>query len=345
MKYILLFLISLSLEAKSLSPLIIGHRGASGHKPEHTLASYQLAIDMKADYIEPDLVMTKDKVLVTRHENELSGTTDVAEKFPSRKATKKIDGVDVTGWFSEDLTLKEIKTLRAKERLPARSHAEDFKYEIPTFQEVIDLVKKESKKQKRKIGLYPEMKHPSYFKSIGLPIEKAMVDVLTKNGLNKKDSPVFIQSFEMTSLKEVKKISPLPLVFLLDDPNVIPYDHVLAKDPRTYLQLLNPDEFKKMKETITAIGPHKNYLIPVDKEGHLQKPTPLLKMAHEAGLQVHPYTFRSDKEFLPKDYEGNPEKEYHRFFELGVDAVFSDFPDDAIKARESFFKNKEEAKQ
>ncbi len=338
MKYFFLLLIGFSASAKSVTPLVIGHRGACGYKPEHTLASYQLAIDMRADYIEPDLVMTKDKVLVARHENEISGTTDAAEKFPDRKATKKVDGQDITGWFVEDFTLKEIKTLRAKERLDFRGHGEDLKYEIPTFAEVIELVKKESAKQKRKIGIYPEVKHPSYFKSIGLPLEKAVVDELKRNGLNKKDSPVIIQSFELTSLKEIKKLSPLPLVFLLDDPGVVPYDHVVAGDTRTYLQMLTPTELKKMKEVLYGIGPHKNYLIPVDKEGHLQSPTPLLKMAHEAGLKVHVYTFRSDKEFLPKDYEGNPEKEYHRFFELGVDGVFSDFPDHAVKARESFSK-------
>ncbi len=341
MKFIFLLLMSFSsISFSSYKPLIIGHRGASGHKPEHTLASYQLAIDMKADYIEPDLVMTKDKVLVARHENEISETTDVALKFPERKTTKKIDGKEKVGWFVEDFTLKEIKTLRAKERLSFRNHLEDFKYEIPTFAEILDLVVSESKKQKRKIGVYPEMKHPSYFKSIGLPLDQALIKELKAHNLNKKNSQVFIQSFELSSLVEIKKLTPLPLIFLIDDPQEIPYDHVLSNDKRTYLDLMTPAELKKIKSVVYGIGPHKNYVIPEDANKKLQSPTPLIKVAHDLGLKVHVYTFRSDKEYLNKEYDGNPEKEYHRFFSLGVDGLFSDFPDDAIKARQSFLKEK-----
>lgn len=336
MKYGLSFFIFWSLQSLATQPLIIGHRGACGYKPEHTLVSYQLAIDMKADYVEPDLVITKDGILVARHENEISETTDVAKKFPDRKTTKKIDGREITGWFVEDFTLKEIKTLRAKERLASRDHSEDFKHEIPTFREIIELVKKESQKNKRTIGIYPELKHPSYFKSIGLPLEKPLITELEKQGLNKKDAAVFIQCFELTALKELKKSTPLPLIFLIGDPGEIPYDHILAKDKRTYLDLLNPEEFKKMKSYVTGIGPHKDYIFPVDTNGKVKAVTPLIKLAHDAGLKVHAYTFRGDKEFLAKEYNGNSENEYHRFFAADVDGVFSDSPDQAVKALETF---------
>lgn len=346
------FLISLSLflnsattfaktkKLTSYKPLIIGHRGACGHTPEHTLKSYQLAIDMKADYIEPDLVMTKDKVLIARHENEISETTDVAEKFPDRKTTKKIDGKSVTGWFTEDFSLAEIKTLRAKERLPFRNHSEDLKYEVPTFSEILDLVQTQSKKNKRKIGVYPEVKHPSYFKSIGLPLEKALIEELKKHKMNTMKSPVIIQSFELSSLKELKKMTDHPLIFLIDDPQEIPFDHVLANDKRTYLDLMTPTELKKIKEVAYGIGPHKNYLIPEGKDRKLLPPTPLLKMAHDIGLKVHIYTFRNEEKYLNPEYNNNPENEYHRFFELDVDGLFSDFPDTAVKALESYNKDK-----
>lgn len=316
-------------------PLVIGHRGACGHRPEHTLASYELGIESDADYIEPDLVMTKDGVLIARHENEISETTDVARKFPDRKTTKKIDGEEKTGWFTEDFTLKEIKTLRAKERLASRDHSYDFKFEIPTLTEVIDLVKKESKKRKRIIGIYPELKHPSYFQSIKLPLEGALIKELNRHGLNTKKSAVFIQSFEMTVLRNIKNKVKVPLIFLVGEPQEIPYDHVLAGDKRTYLDLMQSESLKELSKTIVGIGPHKRMIIP-EVAGVLQKPTPLIAAAHAAGLKVHPYTFRSDKEFLHMSYAGNPTKEYHQFFEAGVDGVFSDFPDDAVKARKTF---------
>ncbi len=316
-------------------PLIIGHRGACGHRPEHTLASYELGIDYNADYVEPDLVMTKDGVLIARHENEISETTDVAQKFPDRKTTKKIDGEEKTGWFTEDFTLKEIKTLRAKERLAARDHSYDFKYEIPTLTEVIELVKKESKKRKRVIGIYPELKHPSYFQGIHLPLENALVKELNRQGLNTKKSAVFIQSFEMTVLKNIKDKVRVPMIFLVGEPQEIPYDHVLAGDKRTYLDLMQPESLKDLSKTIAGIGPHKRMIIP-EVSGVLQKPTPLIAAAHAAGLKVHPYTFRSDKEFLHASYAGNPLAEYHQFFDAGVDGIFSDFPDDAVKALKTY---------
>ena len=186
--------------------IVIGHRGASGYRPEHTLASYDLAINLGADFIEPDLVSTKDGVLIARHENEISETTDVANhpEFADRRTTKVIDGVSVTGWFTEDFTLAEIKTLRAKERLPFRDQCFNGLYQVPTFQEVIDLAKQKS--VDRIIGIYPETKHPTYFDSIGLSLEEPLLQILTENGYKGPNAPVFIQSFETANLQDLSLI-------------------------------------------------------------------------------------------------------------------------------------------
>lgn len=320
-------------------PLILGHRGACGYRPEHTLASYQLAIDMGADYIEPDLVMTKDGVLIARHENEISETTDVATKFPDRKKTKTIDGKTVTGWFTEDFTLNEIKTLRAKERLAFRDHSYDGQFEIPTFKEIVELALKQSEKTKRVIGLYPETKHPTYFKSIGLPLEKALVQELKNAGLNTKKSPVFIQSFELTNLKQLNKITPVPLIYLIDDPELIPADFQASGDKRTYLQMLSDEGLKEIKKTADGIGPYKRYIVTAKDDKKLTT-TDLVNRAHSIGLLVHPYTFRSEEKYLLKDYNKDSQAEYLEFFALGVDGVFTDFPDHAVKARELFLKPK-----
>ena len=318
------------------SPLILGHRGASGHRPEHTLASYELAIEMGADFIEPDLVMTKDKVLMARHENEISGTTDVADKFPDRKTTKKVDGKDITGWFIEDFTLSEVKTLKARERLAFRNHSYDGKFEIPTFKEILDLIKK----QKRVVGVYPETKHPSYFQSINLPLEEALIRELESHGLNKPGSHVFIQSFEMTNLKALRKLTKLPLIYLIDDPEMTPFDNVINKDPRTYKDMLSPASLKEISTIVNGIGPYKRYILPEGKDGELLPATSLIKDAHALGLKVHPYTFRNEAQYLNKAYAGDPQKEYQQFFELGVDGVFSDFADEAVKAKKIFLSNK-----
>ena len=313
-------------------PLIIGHRGACGHRPEHTLESYKLAITMGADYVEPDLVSTKDHILIARHENEIGGTTDVATKFPNRKTTKTIDGKKVTGWFTEDFTLKEIKTLRANERLEFRDHSFDGKFEIPTLNEVLTLVKAESKKLKKKIGVYPETKHPSYFQSINLPLEEPLVETLKNFKMNGKKSLVFIQSFELTNLKKLKKMTSLPLVYLLDDPEIVPYDNFLAQDKRTYLDMLKPENLKEISLTASGIGPFKRYIIPADSSNHALAPTKLIEAAHAVGLKVHPYTFRSETKYLLSDYNNDPTAEYFEYFKLGVDGLFTDFPDAAVKA-------------
>lgn len=341
-----LFLLSTAVSAQP-KPLILGHRGACGYRPEHTLASYQLAIDMGADFIEPDLVITKDGILIARHENEISETTDVATKFPDRKTTKIIEGKSVTGWFSEDFTLKEIKTLRAKERLAFRDQSFNGQFEVPTFKEVIELAQKLSKKLKRPIGLYPETKHPTYFQSLKLPLEEPLVKELKSAGLNKKSSLVFIQSFELGNLKKLKSLTKNKLIFLIDDPEVIPADFKASGDQRTYMQLLTPQGLKEIKKIADGIGPYKRYILPTKtiqgKDGQKSEeklsPTPLVKLAHAEGLLVHPYTFRSDERYLLKSYNNDPQAEYLDFFNQGVDGVFTDFPDHAVKARETYLKN------
>jgi glycerophosphoryl diester phosphodiesterase len=314
-------------------PLVIGHRGASGHRPEHTIASYELAIDYGVDFIEPDLVSTKDGVLIARHENDISGTTDVAQKFPERRATKTIDGKAITGYFTEDFTLAEIKTLRAKERLPFRNQGWNGLFEIPTFQEVIDLAKRRSRETGRVIGIYPETKHPTYFRSIGLALEPPLVKALEANGYADATAPVFIQSFEVGNLKELRKSTEVRLVQLMEDNKLQPYDFIVAGDPRTYGDLMTPAGLAEIATYAQGIGPSKRSIVPQGGDRSLLDATTLVVDAHKAGLLVHPYTFRDEPEFLASDYELNPIKEYLQFYRLGVDGVFSDFGDTAVRAR------------
>lgn len=341
-------------------PIVIGHRGASGYRPEHTLASYELAIEMGADYIEPDLVSTKDGILVARHENEISGTTDVATRteFSDRQTTKTIDGVPITGWFTEDFTLAELKTLTAKERIPQLrpdSATFDGLYQVPTLQEVIDLAAQKSLETGRTIGIYPETKHPTYFDSIGLSLEKPLVATLNANGLTGANAPVFIQSFEVGNLQYLRTLTDVPLVQLYDEATVQPYDFVANGSTRTYGDLLTPEGLAEVAAYANGIGPFKRLIVPaetVDADGDgkpddlngdgvisaadavLQAPTTLIDDAHGAGLLVHPYTFRREGFFLAPDYSSNPELEYEQFFALGVDGVFSDNPDIAVSVRD-----------
>jgi glycerophosphoryl diester phosphodiesterase len=329
-------------------PIVIGHRGASGYRPEHTLASYTLAIELGADYIEPDLVSTKDHVLVARHENEIGGTTDVAShpEFTTRKKTKVIDGNSVTGWFTEDFTLAELKTLRARERLPdvrPGNAAFDGLYTIPTLQEVIDLAKRHG------VGIYPETKHPTYFDSIGLSLEEPLVRTLEANGWAKKNSPVYIQSFEVANLEQLNGMTKNKLVQLLDATGK-PYDFVVAGDPRTYADLATAAGLEEIAGYADGVGPNKSLLIPRDANNMLGAPTTFVEDAHHAGLVVHPWTFRRENTFLPKDYQqGNPASpefaramgdapgEFGRFMRLGIDGLFSDNPDLAVATRETIF--------
>lgn len=320
-------------------PIIIGHRGACGYRPEHTLASYELAIEVGADYIEPDIVSTKDGVLIARHENDISETTDVGERpdFANRRTTKIIDGQAVTSWFTEDFTLAEIKTLRAKERLPFRNHSFDGQLEIPTLQEVIDLAKKKSAETGRAIGIYPETKHPTYFDSIHLSLEEPLVALLHANGYTSPDDPIFIQSFEVENLKQLKEMTNLPLVQLLAQTEKRPYDLIVKGDSRTYGDLTSPKELAQIADYAEAIGPDKRLIVPVTQETRLQSATSLINEAHAVGLRVHSWTFRDEKQYLAPEYNGNSEAEYEQFFQLGIDGVFSDFPDTAVKVRNQVF--------
>jgi glycerophosphoryl diester phosphodiesterase len=330
------------------SPVIIGHRGASGYRPEHTLSSYRLAIDLGADYVEPDLVVTKDGVLVARHENELSGTTDVADhsEFARRRTTKTINGRQLTGWFTEDFTLAELRTVRAKERL-ARLRPANRRYDrretVPTLQEIIDLVHRESGRVGRQVGIYPETKNPTYFDSIGLPHEHALVRSLDVNGLNHPDARVFVQSFETTNLRLLREVLRVPLVQLVG-PTGGPYDLVAAGRPRSYGDLVTPTGLAEIASYADGIGPDKGRILPRDAAGALSSPTRFVDQAHEAGLVVHPYTFRDENAFLPADLRlgtdpgarGKAGEEYALFLAAGVDGVFSDHPDTAAAARDEF---------
>jgi len=296
------------------APLIIGHRGASGHRPEHTLEGYRLAAEMGADFIEPDLVSTKDGVLIARHENEIGGTTDAAEKFPARRTTKTVDGQSITGWFSEDFTLAEIKTLRAKERLTFRSHAYDGKFQVPTFDEVIQTAQQLGRQLGRPIGVYPETKHPTYFRSIGLPLEDTLLASLDRAGWNRRDAPVFIQSFEGGNLRALRSQTRARLIRLVSSPADV--TDAALKDIASYAD---------------GIGPDKRLVIPVDADGTVHPPTDLVARAHALNLLVHIWTIRIDKEFLPAGYHGRAETEYEQFRDAGVDGLFTDFPDVAAR--------------
>jgi glycerophosphoryl diester phosphodiesterase len=318
-------------------PLVIAHRGASGYRPEHTLAAYALGARMGADYIEPDLVSTKDGVLVARHENEISGTTDVADhpEFASRRTTKTIDGVALTGWFTEDFTLAELKTLRAKERIPElrpRNTLYDGRYQVPTFQEVIELSKRLSRELHRPIGIYPETKHPTYFRTIGLPLEKPLA-----RALKRFHGPVFVQSFEVGNLKALDREIDAPLIQLLGARTAGPVGF-----ERTYGDMATPAGLKEIAKYADGVGPSKDYIVPRDAGGRSLAPTSFVKDAHKAGLLVHPYTFRNENAFLPLELRssadpaayGDAFAEYEQFFALGVDGLFSDNSDTAVEARE-----------
>lgn len=327
-----------------IRPIVIAHRGASGYRPEHTLASYELAISMGADFIEPDLVSTKDGVLIARHENAISETTDVAShpEFAARKTTRRIDGHEVAGWFSEDFTLAEIKTLRAKERLPFRDRSFDGRFEVPTFAEVLALARRRSGETGRTIGVYPETKHPTYFRSLGLPLEEPLLLALQEAGYRGRTAPVYIQSFEVGNLRELRKSTDLPLIQLLEAAGQ-PWDFTVAGDIRTYRDLATPAGLAEIAAYADGIGPDKRGIVPSGPDGRLLPPTSLVADAHHAGLLVHPWTFRSDGPFLAPEYGGDPEREYHQFYSLGVDGLFSDFSDTAVHARASWIGSRRSA--
>ncbi|WP_243773696.1 glycerophosphodiester phosphodiesterase [Actinomadura barringtoniae] len=334
-------------ERASHGIIVVGHRGAAGYRPEHTIASYELAAQLGADYIEPDLVPTKDGQLVARHENEIGGTTDVSKhpEFAGRKTTKTIDGAKVTGWFTEDFTLAELKTLRAVERLPdIRQHNTLYngRYQIPTLQEVIDLSKQLSRTYHRRIGVFPETKHPTYFRSIGHPLEPTLIATLKRNGLDHHDGRAIVQSFEPTSLQILHKSLCVPAMQAITTGS--PYDTVANGKGPTYDDMVKPSGLKDIAKYADWIGPEKARVIPLKSDGSLGTPTPLVKDAHAAGLKVISWTFRNENQFLPTDLRngtangdyGQALTEYGIFFKAGLDAVFSDNSDTAVIARKEF---------
>jgi glycerophosphoryl diester phosphodiesterase len=329
--------------------IVIGHRGAAGYRPEHTLVSYELAARLGADFLEPDLVVTSDGVLVCRHEPEIGDTTDVAShpEFASRKTTKTLDGEGVTGWFTEDFTLTELKTLRAVERLPhIRQHNTLFngRYEIPTFQELLDLRVRLSEELRRELGVYPETKHPTFFSNAGLPLEPRLLEILQRNHLNRPDAPVFVQSFEVTNLKQLREIGLRTKSVQLLAASGAPFDTVAAGSGPTYADLSTPEGLHGIARYAQGIGPDKLRVIPRKADGTLGCPTTLMADAHHAGLVVHPYTFRAENSFLPIDYQssavptdyGRAIDEQIRYLRAGLDGVFTDQADISVVARAEF---------
>jgi glycerophosphoryl diester phosphodiesterase len=317
--------------------IIIAHRGASGERPEHSIAAYTLAVEQGTDYIEPDLVLTKDGVLVARHENEISETTDVSAKpeFADRKTTKIIDGQKMTGWFTEDFTLAELKTLRTKERLPQLRKANtayDGQFEVPTFEEILELA------NARGVGVYPETKHPSYFASIGLPHEAPLLALLTRYGHSEKTAPIFIQSFEVGNLQALRSKTKLRLIQLMDEKGS-PADRA----DLSYPEMATANGLKAIAAYADGIGPNKALVIPRNMLGNLGKPTALVTNAHKAGLAVHPWTFRRENYFLPLGQKsgiipashGDLESEIRAYLAAGVDGLFSDNPAQAVAALRS----------
>ena len=349
--------------------IVVGHRGASGYLPEHTLESYRRAIEGGADFIEPDLVATKDGVLIARHEPNLIATTDVSERpeFAARKTTKVVDGVSESGWFASDFTLAEIRTLRAKQQFAERDQSNNGKYLIPTLQEVIDLAKSESARLGRTIGIYPETKHPTFHQGLNLALEDRLLAALSAAGWTTKSSPVIIQSFEVANLKYLRTKTQVRIVQLVDADDVDaagnivlaapfdkPYDFAVAKDPRTFKDLVTAAGLAEIKTYADGVGPWKPYILPgrfVDRNNDgksddlngdgaiderdrvLLAPTRLIEDAHRLGLFVHTWTMRNEPRRLASDFAGDPKAEYKRFFELGIDGLFSDFPDTAVSAR------------
>lgn len=346
------------------APIVIGHRGASGYRPEHTLAAYELAIMQGAKFIEPDLVATKDGHLIARHEPMLGATTDVEAKFGvGRKSTKILDGISVTDYFASDFTLAEIKTLRAIQPRANRDQSFNGLYEIPTFDEVIALAKAKSAQLGRTIGVYPETKHPTFHQTLGLALESRVVDRLQTAGWNDANAPVFIQSFEVANLKQLNTLTNVKLVQLVDADDVNPdgtlslvapfhkpYDFVVAGDSRTFADLVTPAGLTAIATYADGVGPWKPYLLKTvifdpNNDGIADDrnldgvvngmdrvvvgDTGVVGAAHARGLQVHTWTFRNDASLLGFS---DPTAEYQAYYALGVDGVFSDFPDTAVAA-------------
>ncbi|MET7734275.1 glycerophosphodiester phosphodiesterase [Streptomyces sp. NPDC005402] len=331
-------------------PTVIGHRGASGYRPEHTFGSYQLALDLGADIVEAgDLVPTRDGHLVCRHEPEIGGTTDVADhkEFADRRKTKVLDGVSTTGWFTEDFTLAELKTLRAIERIPAnRPHNTLYngRWEIPTFEEVLKWQDEQTRRRGKQVWIYPETKHPTYFRGLGLGLEERVAKLLRKQGKDRRNSPVILQSFEPTSIQRLNKLVDNPLVVLLSAANTRPFDFVATGDPRTVADLITPKGLREIAGYAQGIGPTLDLVITKKADGSLDKETTLVADAHKVGLILHPYTMRNENPFLPTEYRKGTDADaygdafgaFKRYFATGIDGVFTDNADTGVLARQDF---------
>lgn len=326
-------------------PTVIGHRGASGYRPEHTLGSYQLALDLGAHIVEQDLVPTKDGHLICRHENDITGTTDVADhpEFADRKATKSIDGVSYTGWFTEDFTLAELKTLRATERIPGNRPDNTLyngRWTIPTFEEVLRWADKEGRKRGAPVWLYVETKHPTYFRKLGLGPEEPLARLLRRYGRDGKNSALILQSFEPTSVQRLARLVDTPRIVLLSGPKSRPWDFVESGDPRTVADLVKPAGLKWLASFAQGIGPTLDLIIPKDASGRLTTPTTLVRDAHAKGLLLHPYTLRNENSFLPADFRRGTDPNAYgdvfgacaAYFATGIDGIFADHPDTALLA-------------
>jgi glycerophosphoryl diester phosphodiesterase len=347
-----------SSRAADARPFVIAHRGASAYVPEHTLAGYFIAIQQGADYVEPDLVISRDGALLARHENEIGGTTDVAShpEFAARKTTKNIDGETISGWFTEDFTLAELKTLRARERLPDLRKANaryDGAFSIPTFDEVLDLVGAADAQRAEmarvaglppppRIGVYPETKHPSYFAKLGLTFDDRMLEALSRHGYSKRSDPICLQSFEVANLKALRHRTDLPLVQLVA-PTGQPFDFTLAGDPRSYLDLMAEPGLREIATYADAIGPHKWMVVEFGSEG--SRDTGLARRARAAGLGIHVWTLRAENEFLPVSLrspgdpaaQGDLKTEIQALLDAGITGFFSDHPDLAVLARDEWW--------
>ncbi len=340
-------------------PVVIAHRGASGYVPEHTLAAYFLALQVGADFIEPDLVMTRDGVLVARHENEISATTDVAQqpRFAARRTRRSIDGTETHGWFTEDFTLAELKSLRVRERIPQLRPANarfDGQFEIATLEEILALVQAvEAQRARRaallglpapaRIGVYPETKHPSHFAARGLAMEAPLVATLARFGYEGAAAPVWLQSFEVGNLVALAGMTQLKRVQLIEDTGA-PYDRVLAGDPGTYAELITPAGLTGIARYAQAIGPPKALVIARGADETLGAPTALVAAAHAAGLQLHPWTFRAENHFLPREFRRGADPAAHgdlageigAYLGAGIDGFFTDQPEIGVAARDAF---------
>lgn len=328
-------------------PLVIAHRGASGYIPEHTLGAYALAITMGSDYIEPDVVMTRDGHIIARHDNELGLTTDVGKhpEFASRYRTQTVDSQSVSGWFTEDFTLEEIKTLRSIERIPLIRPGNarmDDSMDVPTLQDIIDLARGMEISLNRRIGIYIEIKHGTHFQRLGLAMEQPLVDILRRNGYIGPEAPIYIQSFEISNLRELSQLTDLRLIQLLGAMQWQPVDQSALGTNVTYGYMATAQGLRDISTYAYAVGPSKNYVIPRDENNRLGTPTSFVADAHVAGLKVHPYTFRSENVFLPAEFQsadtsqasiGDADGEIKAFYDTGIDGLFTDQPDVAVRLR------------